>query len=98
MVGRYWRGTGRIKREFSARRLSENRGKIASTTAVNIYAAGKAKAVLLGGEELGHCFTRYTPPGIELGRSNRVFFRSLNSSSAISVGSHRNRLSIKFSP
>jgi hypothetical protein len=51
----------------------------------NHYAAGKANAVLLGGKELGHCFTRYTPPGTELGRSNRVFFRSLNSSEHASV-------------
>ena len=96
---RCWRGMERIEENSAPGVKREQRqNRIDRRSFANHYAAGKAKAVPLGGEELGRCFTRYTPPGIELGRSNRVFFRSLNSSSAISIGSHRNRLSIKFSP
>jgi hypothetical protein len=99
MIGRYWRGMERLSENSAPGVKREQRqNRIGRRSFANHYAAGKAKAALLGIEELGHCLTRYSPPGIELGRSNRVFFRSLNSSSAISVGSHRNRLSIKFSP
>ena len=98
MIGRYRRGMGRSSKNSAPGVKRERReNRIERRSFANHY-AGKAKAVLPGGEELGHCFTRYTPPGTELGKSNRVFFKSLNSPSAISVGSHRNRLSIKFSP